>query len=104
MSDTNPTQDSALAVTLTVGELRALVREEIKTAMEQDGAIPKVQPDKTYLTIKEAADLSGLAPSTIRLLIRKRQLKALQVGRRVIIKRADLERFLEAHPIEATTA
>ncbi len=53
-----------------------------------------------YLTIKEAAKLSRLGESTIRLVIRKRQLRAHQVGSRVIIKRTDLERFLEAHPIE----
>jgi len=58
---------------------------------------------KPYLTIKAAADISRLGTSTIRLLIRKRQLKALQVGRRVIIKRTDLEKYLEAHPIEAIT-
>ena len=59
------------------------------------------EPINPYLTIKEAADISRLGPSTVRLLIRKRQLKALQVGRRVIIKRTDLEKYLEAHPIEA---
>jgi len=53
-----------------------------------------------YLTVKEAANLSRLGQSTIRLMIRKRELKALQVGSRVIIKRGDLERFLESHPIE----
>ncbi|MFQ5853573.1 MAG: helix-turn-helix domain-containing protein [Candidatus Binatia bacterium] len=51
--------------------------------------------------MKEAANLSRLGQSTIHLLIRKRQLKAHQVGSRVIIKRSDLERLLEAHPIEA---
>jgi len=54
------------------------------------------------LTVKEAADLARLAPSTIRLYIRKRQLKAHKVGSRVIIKRTDLERFVEAHPLGAT--
>jgi len=42
-----------------------------------------------------------LGASTIRLAIRKRQLRAQKVGRRVLVKRGDLEMFLEANPIEA---
>lgn len=61
------------------------------------------QSDRTYLTVAQAAELAGLGPSTIRLYIRRRQLRAQKVGRRVLIKRSDLERFLEAHPIEAIT-
>jgi len=79
--------------------IREAVKVEIRDALgnrqENKGN------DKLFLTVKEAANFSRLAPSTIRLLIRKRQLKALQVGRRVIIKRADLEKYLEANPIEA---
>ena len=56
---------------------------------------------KSFLTIKQAAETSGLGTSTIRLYIRKRKLRAQQVGRRVIIKRSDLENFLESQPIEA---
>ncbi|MBI2988097.1 MAG: helix-turn-helix domain-containing protein [Deltaproteobacteria bacterium] len=83
--------------------LRLAVRQEIEAVMGQNGLVGKKPHDvvKPYLTIKEAADISRLGPSTVRLLIRKRQLKALQVGRRVIIKTTDLEKYLEAHPIEA---
>lgn len=82
--------------------IRQAVREEIRTVMGQNGHGSKTAnaTTKPYLTIKEAADISRLGPSTVRLLIRKRELKALQVGRRVIIKRIDLEKYLEAHPIE----
>jgi hypothetical protein len=45
--------------------------------------------------------MARLGLSTIRLSISQRELKAHQVDSRVIIKRTDLERFLEAHPIEA---
>jgi len=82
--------------------LRATIREEIRAVMGQNGHGGKTvnETPKPYLTIKEAADISRLGPSTVRLLIRKRQLKALQVGRRVIIKRTDLGKYLESHPIE----
>ena len=81
---------------------RGLIREEIQAAMGQKGhQNGKLMETATpYLTIKEAAKLSRLGDSTIRLAIRRRQLRANQVGNRVIIKRTDLEQFLEAHPIE----
>ena len=40
---------------------------------------------KANLTVRKPPPLPSLAPSTIRLYIRKRQLKAQKVGRRVII-------------------
>ncbi len=86
-----------------VEAVRLAVREEIQAVManKNGGENRRMDPSNAYLTVKEAASLSCLAPSTIRLYIRKRELKALQVGSRVIVKRTDLEQFLEAHPLEA---
>jgi len=86
-----------------VEAVRLAVREEIQAVManKNGGENHMMDPSNAYLTVKEAANLSCLAPSTIRLYIRKRELKALQVGSRVIVKRTDLEQFLEAHPLEA---
>jgi len=99
----NNTQDTNLAVTLTVVQLRALVREEVEAAIGSGRNLTQTQrphTSKAYLTIKEAAELARISPSTIRLYVRKRKLRAQKVGRRVIIKRTDLERFLEALPFE----
>lgn len=79
--------------------LRRIIREEIQKALS-NGQNSK-EPKKPYLTVKEAAELSRLAPSTIRLYIRQRKLRALKQGRRVIISAGDLDKFLEANPIEA---
>jgi excisionase family DNA binding protein len=92
MSDT--TLESALE-----SLLRRIVRQEIQTALGVRSNKPVDAPGKPYLTVKQAAEASGLGASTIRLFIRKRQLRAQQVGRRVLIKRSDLETFLEAQPI-----
>jgi excisionase family DNA binding protein len=83
--------------------IRLAVREEIRAASNQAPFSPKHDQDtaRKYLTVKEAAIASGLGASTIRLLIRKRKLQAQKVGRRVLIKRSDLENFLESHPIRA---
>jgi len=97
--------DSNLAVTLTVGQLRELVREEVNAAiLARNGASLGTGPGrshKPYLTVKEAADFTRLAPSTVRLYIRRRQLRAQKVGRRVIIAVPDLESFLALNCIEA---
>ena len=79
--------------------IRQAVREEIQTALKQNGTRCKIvtEPAKSYFKIAEAAKFSCLADSTIRFYMRKGQLKALKVGSRVIIKREDLDTFLEAH-------
>ena len=77
--------------------IRQAVREEVRQAV--GNVTGNHDPEKPYLTIKEVAEVSRLAPSTIRLAIRKRELRSLKVGSRVIIKREDLEQFLEANPV-----
>ena len=83
--------------------IRQAVREEIRQALSDNGyrSNKPLEMGTPYLTIREVANISRLGQSTIRLLIRKRELKAHKVGERVIIKRTDLERFLESNPIEA---
>jgi len=93
-------------VTLSVGGLRKLLREEIKAVLVENKYQPNFQRstngDQTgampYLTIKEASDVARIAASTIRLYIRKGKLKTQRVGRRIIISRAELEKFLGAAP------
>src|SRR5215813_13269580 len=90
-----------LAEALTV-ILKPIVIEAVREAMKLYS--PEVMSaeltGKSFLTVKQAAETSGLGVSTIRLYIRRRQLRAQQVGRRVLIKRNDLESFLEGYPIE----
>jgi len=102
MAETNNNKPAAILGEALLDTIRQAVREEIQDAVAHYGYGGKKPPEtlSPYLTIKDAATFSRLAPSTIRLYIRKRELKAHQVGGRVIIKRADLEQFLEAHPIE----
>lgn len=81
--------------------LLCTVREALSN--NDRGARQSTPTDKAFLTVKQAAAYSGLRCSTILLLIRKRQLGAQKVRRRVLIKRTDLERFLEANPIRVLT-
>jgi len=97
-----PSKNNALLGEALLETIRQAVRVEIRAALTENGhGVEKpTEIPKCYFTIEEAAKFSLLGPSTIRLYIRKRELKAHQVGRRVIIKRTDLEGFLESHPIE----
>ena|SRR5215831_5068194 len=94
--------DSTPAFTLTEGQLRELIREEVQAAIARlHGKTFNPDPvrgQNPYLTVTEAADFARSATSTIRLYIRKRQLKVLKVGRRVIIERGELEAFLSQNP------
>jgi excisionase family DNA binding protein len=100
MNDPNNSLAEALAAIL-----KPIVKEAIREAMGVSELEARLgtSTDKAFLTVKQAAETSGLGSSTIRLLIRKRQLRAQKVGRRVLIKRTDLERFLEANPIRVLT-
>jgi excisionase family DNA binding protein len=92
-------QDSTLLVTTTVGQLRELVRDELH-AIVADAAKSRIPGgDKGYFTMKEAAACSGLGASTIRLHIRHGRLAVQRVGRRILIKRSDLDFFLQSETI-----
>jgi len=79
--------------------LKPIVKEAVREAMGENGHRCNIvtEPAKSYFKIAEAAKFSCLADSTIRFYMRKGKLKALKVGSRVIIKREDLDTFLEAH-------
>ncbi len=98
-----PSKNSGILGEAILEVIRQAVRVEIRAALTENGhgSQKPTETPKIYLTIKDAADISRLASSTIRLYIRRRELKAHQVGSKVFIKRIDLEEFLEAHPIEA---
>lgn len=94
--------DSTLLVTMTREDLRVLIRAEVQmaisTAKRASLNADVAGSQKPYLTVSEAAEFARLASSTIRLYIRKGQLKAQKVGRRVIIERGELESFLSRNP------
>jgi excisionase family DNA binding protein len=91
-------QDSILLVTMTVGQLRELMRHELHAMMADAAESRTPGGDKAYFTVKEAAACSGLGASTIRLHIRHSRLAVKRVGRRILIKRSDLDFFLQSHP------
>ncbi|MGH7794226.1 MAG: hypothetical protein ACREQ2_04895 [Candidatus Binatia bacterium] len=59
--------------------LRRIVREEFQALTTNRSNKPVAALGKPYLTVREAAETSGLGASTIRLAIRRRQLRAQRV-------------------------
>jgi excisionase family DNA binding protein len=61
---------------------------------------PPVPPvpiaDKAALTVLEAAELMSLGSTSVRLLIKANKLRAVRVGKALIIPRREIERYLEA--------
>jgi len=72
--------------------IRQIVREELS---QNNGG--KSQDTNPYLTTEKAAKLAGVCSSTIRQKIRQGELPVCRFGRRVLIKRLDIERFVESH-------
>jgi len=94
----NPTNTLAEALAAII---KPIIKEAVQEALGK-GWIngDRANNSKAFLTVKQAAEISGLGASTIRLAIRRRQLRAQKVGRRVLVKRNDLESYLEENPIE----
>lgn len=96
MTTSNNSLSEALAA-IFIPIVEEAVRRALNTNSREER--PEAFAHKGFLTVKEAAGYSGLGSSTIRLYIRKRRLQTHKVGRRVLIKRTDLEAFLEANAI-----
>jgi excisionase family DNA binding protein len=99
VNDPNNSLAEALAAII-----KPIVKEAVREAINLTlrSSLQATIADKSFLTVKQAAANAGLGVSTVRLLIRRRQLKAQKVGRRVLIKKSDLENFLESQPIRAS--
>jgi excisionase family DNA binding protein len=98
MNDPSTSLAEALAAII-----KPIVKEAVREALNLNSRnrAQSTVAEKSFLTIKQAAETCGLGASTIRLAIRRRNLRAQRVGRRVLVKRSDLEMFLETNPIVA---
>ena len=89
--------DHDFVVRITVGQLRQLIREEsVGHRGSPVSDSPPGSSSEPYLTVAEAANLARIAESTVRARIRNGDLRAQRVGRRVIIARTELDRFLRS--------
>jgi hypothetical protein len=98
--------DSTPIVMLIVEQLRQVIRQEFQNAMTRyvpAGSEYKCTTESDlgspqYLTLKEAAKVARLAESTLRLCVSRDLLSPLRMGRKLIITRGELDRFLNSKP------
>jgi putative molybdopterin biosynthesis protein len=64
----------------------------------------QADPDDTFLTVAEVAEMLKLNQQTVRNWIDRGQLSATRVGRRVRIRRSDLDRIVQAGYGQATAS
>jgi len=82
----------SMIVTLTVGQLRAVIREEISAAMQQAG---QSAADKEWLRAEELASLYNLPKTWFEERGREGDIARAKPGRYVIFKKRDVEAYLE---------
>ena len=67
---------------------------------ERDAATPnttQASPPRRLLSVKQVAHELGLSARTVSTLITKGHIKAVRIGRRVLLPAAEVERFVQEH-------
>ncbi len=80
-------------VTLSVGELRVIVREEVKAALLNGDS----GPVKDWLKAEELSKQYGLPKTWFEDRGRAGEIERVKPGRYVLFKRRDVEAYLEKH-------
>jgi excisionase family DNA binding protein len=94
MSETAITLENVLAVTLTVGQLRDLVRQEVQAGIGNGNVRAS---KKEWLTAKELAEEYGLPKTWFEERGRTGDIARVKPGRYVLFKRRDVETYLDQH-------
>lgn len=79
-------------------ELRQELIQEIKAGFS--AAASSIQSD-TYLTSEQVCELLGISSKQFQKYRNERRIAFSQFGRKIYVKRSDLDHFLESHRIEA---
>ena len=81
-----------LAVSLTVVQMNKLVEDAVANALRRTTELNPQAPE--WMSVRDASEYSRLAQSTVRQAIRLGRLQSTKVGRRVLITRMALDKFL----------
>ena len=60
----------------------------------------RARPAPERVSVKDAAPILGVSVFMVRALVRQRRVPFHRVGRRIVLDRADLERFLRLNRVE----
>lgn len=95
MSDVNPENDprpDEMLVTMTIGQLRAIVRGEVEEVVR--AALAQVGAPSPIMTTAEAAQMLSLCTKTVLRLVDAGELPATRIGTQWRFMRADVEAFV----------
>jgi excisionase family DNA binding protein len=89
---------SALVVTLTADELRALIRAGVDEAMAERDLAPAspAEPPREWLTARDAAQLMGCSTRYVSILAKRGELASSRLGRPLRFRRVDVVALLES--------
>jgi excisionase family DNA binding protein len=76
-------------ITITVDTLRQLIREELAAALQQTATANTGADD--VMTLGEVRDMLRVSDSTMRRMVRQREIPSFSVHSRIYLRRADVE-------------
>lgn len=76
---------------------RTLDSRERVDATPNSPEMKPASPPRRLLSVKQVAQELGLSARTVSALITKGDIKAVRIGRRVLLPVAEVERFVQAH-------
>ena len=86
---------------LTPEDLQNLKQEILNEIRAGFSAAASSSQADTYLTSEQVCEILGVSSKQFQKYRNERRIAFSQLGRKISVKRSDLDRFLEAHRIEA---
>jgi len=86
---------------LTPEDLQNLKQEILNEIKAGFSATASSSQADTYLTSEQVCEILGVSSKQFQKYRNERRIAFSQFGRKIYVKRSDLDRFLEAHRIEA---
>ncbi|GAA4295711.1 helix-turn-helix domain-containing protein [Nibribacter koreensis] len=83
-------------IQLQTQELRMIVREELRRVLSETGLLKAIGLHEELLTIEQAAQMLGLAKSTIYVLTSRQEIPCFKKSRRLYFRRSELLTWVEA--------
>jgi excisionase family DNA binding protein len=81
---------------LSVQEVRKMIREEVRTALQECQSTTQVDAENDLMTIEELAALVNMAVTSIYGLIRRRQIPHIKRGKRLIFEKTKIIEWLQS--------
>ena len=81
---------------LSVQEVRKMIREEVRTALQECQSTLQVEDENDLMTIEELSAFINMAVTSIYGLIRRRQIPHIKRGKRLIFEKTKIIEWLKS--------